>query len=100
MLCQKERNIIPGTPIAPIDDAAAKIYGILENRAEMRAQYGESRMARWEARHLFGGFVDDFLIRPSSRPLYRPRAPFYAVNRWRLPVLRPDYDTRRDNLIN
>ncbi len=63
------------------------------------ALYGEYRMDRWEARHLFGGFVDDFLTRPSSRLLYRPRAPFYAVNRWRLPVLRPNYDTRRDNLI-
>ncbi len=99
MMVHHPPGCIAHGPIATIDGAAAEKYAPLENRAEMAALYGESRVARWETRHLFGGSVDDFLTRPPSRPVYRPRAPFYADNRWRLPVLRPGYDTRRDNLI-
>ncbi len=85
--------------IATVDGVAAEKYAPLKNRTEMTALYGESRVARLEAHHLFGHSVDDFLTRSPSNPVYRPRAPFYADNRWRLPVLRPVYDTRRDNLV-
>ncbi len=99
MMVHHPPGCIAHGPIATIDGAAAEKYVALENRAEMAAQYGETRVTRWEARHLLDGSVDDFLTRSPSKPVYRPRAPFYADNRWRLPVLRPGYDTRRDNLI-
>ncbi|MBL0712646.1 MAG: SIS domain-containing protein, partial [Desulfosarcina sp.] len=86
-------------PIVTIDGNAAEKYVAIENRDLMIARYGEADVACWEAHCLDGGTVDDFLSRPPAMPLERPRAPFYAGNRWYLPVLRPDYDTHRDNLI-
>ncbi len=63
-------------PIATVDGAAAEKYVTLEDRADMATRYGESNVARWEAQHLFGDSIDDFLTRPPSGPLYRPRSPF------------------------
>ncbi|MCP4662643.1 MAG: hypothetical protein GY856_45185, partial [bacterium] len=85
-------------PIVTIDGAAADKYVAMEKRADMVARYGERDVARWEARRLSGG-IDEFMARPPMGALLRPRTPFYADNQWRLPVVRPDYDTRHDNLI-
>ena len=85
-------------PIVTIDGMVDK-YVALDNRIDMAARYGVTEVARWEAHYLDGVNIDDFLARPPAMPLLRPRAPFYAANRWYLPVLQPDYDTRRDNLI-
>ena len=85
-------------PIVTIDGMVDK-YVAMENRIDMAARYGVTEVARWEAHYLNGVNIDDFLARPPAMPLLRPRAPFYAANRWYLPVLQPDYDTRRDNLI-
>lgn len=85
-------------PIVTIDGRVDK-YVAIENRVDMVARYGRTEVARWEAHYLDGGTIDDYLDRPPAMPLLRPRAPFYADNRWYLPVLQPDYDTRRDNLI-
>ena len=86
-------------PIVTIDGNADEKYVAMENRDIMIARYGEPDLARWEAHYLDGGTVDDFLSRPPAMPPERPRVPFYADNRWYLPVLQPGYDTRRDNLI-
>ena len=85
-------------PIVTIDGLVDK-YVAMENRVDMAARYGMAEVARWEAHYLNGVTIDDFLARPPAMPLLRPRAPFYADNRWYLPVLQPDYDTRHDNLI-
>jgi hypothetical protein len=85
-------------PIVTIDGKVDK-YVVMEDRIDMVARYGRTEVARWEAHCLDGGTIDDFLARPPATPLLRPRAPFYADNRWHLPVLQTDYDTRRDNLI-
>jgi hypothetical protein len=65
----------------------------------MTARYGSEQVARWESAYLNGRTVDDFLSRARDVPLPRPRAPFYTNAQWYLPVLRPEYDTHRDNLI-
>ena len=85
-------------PIVTIDGTVDK-YVVMENRIDMVARYGKTEVVRWEAHCLDGGTIDNFLTRPPAKPLLRPRAPFYAANRWYLPVLQPSYDTRRDNLI-
>jgi glucosamine 6-phosphate synthetase-like amidotransferase/phosphosugar isomerase protein len=85
-------------PIVTIDGMVDK-YVAMDNRIDMAARYGVAEVARWEADYLDGVNIDDFLARPPAMPLLRPRAPFYADNRWYLPVVRPDYDTHRDNLI-
>jgi hypothetical protein len=86
-------------PIVTIDGNAEEKYVAMENRDLMIARYGAPKVARWEAHCLEGGTIDDFLSRPPTKPLERPRAPFYADNRWYLPVLQPGYDTHRDSLI-
>jgi glucosamine 6-phosphate synthetase-like amidotransferase/phosphosugar isomerase protein len=86
-------------PIVTIDGKADEKYVSLAARAEMLAHYGESDVARWERDYLEGDTIDAFLKRAPAGPLMRPRAPFYADNRWYLPELQPDYDPRHDNLI-
>lgn len=86
-------------PIVTIDGDAPQKYVALEKRDRMLMRYGEPDVARWEACCLAGGSVDDFLSRPSAASFERPRAPFYAGNRWYLPILQPGYDAHRDNLI-
>ncbi len=86
-------------PIVTIDGHADAKYVALEKRDRMIARHGAPAVDRWEALCLDGGNIDDFISRPPAAPLERPRAPFYAGDRWYLPVLRPGYDTRRDNLI-
>jgi hypothetical protein len=71
----------------------------METRAEMVLRYDEPVVARWETDFLKGDSIDTFLARPPGGPLLRPKAPFYSENRWYLPVLQPDYDARRDNLV-
>jgi hypothetical protein len=86
-------------PIVTIDGEVDQKYVALERREDMITRYGEPEVARWEAAFLEGDTVEAFLAHPPDGPLPRPRAPFYSVNRWYLPVLQPDYDARRDNLI-
>ena len=86
-------------PIVTIDGQVEVKYPAMDSRREMVARYGEARVALWENRYLGGEGIDEFLDRPGGQPLPRPRAPFYAGNRWHLPELVPGYDTRRDNLI-
>jgi hypothetical protein len=86
-------------PIVTVDGNAQAKYVALMNRTAMLAQYGDAAVIRWEERFLDGMNLDDFLSDPPLSPQGRPQAPFYADNRWFLPILRPDYDTRRDNLI-
>jgi glucosamine 6-phosphate synthetase-like amidotransferase/phosphosugar isomerase protein len=86
-------------PIVTIDGAVDQKYVAMETRAEMVLRYDESVVARWETDFLKGDSIDTFLARPPGGPLLRPKAPFYSENRWYLPVLQPDYDARRDNLI-
>jgi hypothetical protein len=86
-------------PIVTIDGHADAKYVALEKRDRMIARHGAPAVDRWEALCLDGGNIDDFLSRPPAAPLEQPRAPFFTGDRWYLPVLRPGYDTRRDNLI-
>lgn len=86
-------------PIVTIDGAVDQKYVAMENRADMVVRYGESKVAGWEKQNLEGNNIDTFLTGSPTIPQMRPRAPFYTGNRWYLPVLQPDYDTHRDNLI-
>ncbi len=86
-------------PIVTIDGVVDQKYVAMERREDMITRYGEPEVARWEVEFLAGDTVDSFLAHPPDGPLPRPRAPFYSVNRWYLPVLQPGYDARRDNLI-
>lgn len=86
-------------PIVTIDGVVDQKYVAMERREALAARYGEPAVARWEAEFLGGDSIDAFLARPPHGPVPRPRAPFYSADRWFLPVLQPDYDTRRDNLI-
>lgn len=86
-------------PIVTIDGNAQAKYVELMNRTAMLARYGDATVEQWEEQFLEGMHLDAFLGDPSTMPLGRPQAPFYADNRWFLPVLQPDYETRRDNLI-
>jgi glucosamine 6-phosphate synthetase-like amidotransferase/phosphosugar isomerase protein len=86
-------------PIVTIDGHADGKFVDLTMRDDMVARYGETVVARWEAAYLEGNSVDAFLTRPPAPPLLEPQVPFYAGHRWFLPVLKPDYDTRQDNLI-
>ena len=86
-------------PIVTIDGNADKKFVGLVQREAMLARYGEPAVARWEAQYLEGKSVDAFLAHPPAEPLQQPQVPFYAGHRWYLPVLQPNYDTRRDNLM-
>jgi hypothetical protein len=86
-------------PIVTIDGNADEKFVGLAQREDMLARYGEPALARWEARYLEGKSVDAFLAQPPAEPMLQPQVPFYAGHRWYLPVLQPDYDTRRDNLM-
>jgi len=86
-------------PIVTIDGQADEKFVGLTLRDAMVGRYGEAAVTRWETVYLEGKSVDAFLTRPPAAPLLKPQVPFYAGHRWYLPVLQPDYDTRRDNLI-
>jgi len=86
-------------PIVTIDGHADGKFVGLTVRDDMLGRYGEAAVARWEKVYLGGKAVDAFLTRPPAAPLPEPQVPFYAGHRWYLPVLQPDYDTHRDNLI-
>jgi len=86
-------------PIVTIDGAVDQKYVALESRTDMVARYGESEVAGWEKQCLHGNNIDTFLAGSPTIPQMRPRAPFYAGEQWYLPLLQPDYDTHRDNLI-
>lgn len=86
-------------PIVTIDGNADEKFVGLARREEMVARYGEAAVIRWEAQYLEGKSVDAFLAQPPAAPLLQPQVPFYADHRWYLPVLQPDYDTHRDNLM-
>jgi glucosamine 6-phosphate synthetase-like amidotransferase/phosphosugar isomerase protein len=86
-------------PIVTIDGNAASKYIPLLKRNAMVERYGASTVAQWETQFLDGRNLDAFLAQPPRAPLWRPQVPFYAGQRWYLPVLRPEYDTRHDNLV-
>lgn len=86
-------------PIVTIDGNAGEKYITLTRRAAMVDRFGEREVAKWESLFLSDMSVDRFLADLPDLSARRPKAPFFADNQWHLPVLLPDYDTRRDNLI-
>ncbi|NNG00220.1 MAG: hypothetical protein HKM93_12620 [Desulfobacteraceae bacterium] len=86
-------------PIVTVDSTAIDKYVALEKRDGLTARYGSAAVGRWEAHYLDGRSIDDFLARPPEKLPMRTQVPFYADNKWYLPELQPEYDTRRDNLI-
>jgi hypothetical protein len=86
-------------PIVTIDGDAEEKYISLTHRADMVACYGEGNVAKWEGVFLNSVSVDRFLAQVPDLSARRPKAPFFTDSHWHLPVLNPDYDTRKDNLI-
>lgn len=93
-------------PLATVDNQPNGKYVPLESRSRMVSAYGEKRVAGWERTLLRGADVDRFISSPFAGPEKNGAAggcpgpyPFFAHNRWYLPVLEPGYDTVQDNLI-
>jgi hypothetical protein len=86
-------------PLATVDsDIAGKFVRIL-NRKEMISIYGEEQVCSWEERFLQGVSIDSLKNQSVEGRLFRPGEPFFAEGYWYFPVLQPDYDFSRDNLI-
>jgi hypothetical protein len=92
-------------PLATVDNQAEGKFVPLESRHRMVSAFDEATVARWERDYLGGTDADRFLAKPAEGPFFDavkacPKPyPFFAHNRWYLPVLQPDYDTIQDNLI-
>ncbi len=85
-------------PLVTVDNRADRKFVRLESRQRMVAGYGEETVRSWEERFLGGLDTDSFLRAPQKQKKGIVSA-FYAEGAWYVPVLRPDYDEREDNLI-
>jgi hypothetical protein len=86
-------------PLVTVDPKVADKFVLLEERQRMIDRYGKERVIEWEKICLKGQKTTKFLKNPMRSKSSIRHAPFFAEEKWFLPVLRPGYDTRNDNLI-
>ena len=86
-------------PIVTVDPRVDKKFVRLTSAARMAGRFGSDVLAGWEKTYLNGKSVDTFLQNPSENQNTAWQRPFFAGDRWYLPVLKPEYNTRDDNLI-
>jgi len=86
-------------PLVTVDPEVEKKYICLESRSRMMDRFGENNIRVWEKKYLEGMDVDTFLTHPPEKTANIVNSPFYTQENWYLPLLLPDYDTARDNLI-
>lgn len=86
-------------PLATVDPNAEEKFVRVQARQEMASIYGEDLVSEWEGRFLKGRSFDSLLDKPAGTGSFKPVEPFFTEGYWYLPVLRPGYDTARDNLI-
>ncbi len=82
-----------------VDFRVDEKYVKLVPRKNMVADFGESRVQKWENRYLGGASVDEFLSKTFMPFSPDGVLPFLVDGQWFLPVLKPGYDADQDCLI-
>ncbi len=86
-------------PLVTVDPHVEQKFIQICPREVMVSIHGETSVEHWERRYLNGDSFDAFLKDPARHSRFQAESPFFGEGQWFLPELKPDYDTRHDNLI-
>ena len=85
--------------LVTVDSEADRKFVLLKNRSRMLQLYGDQQIDEWEKAFLRGENIDDFLKNPPKSLPDQYEKPFYDNGNWHLPILKPGYETKNDNLV-
>jgi hypothetical protein len=86
-------------PLVTVDSQVGGKFVSLRKRSRMCEEFGREKVELWERDFLRGRDVDSFLKSDPTQARDGLVGPFFAQGQWFLPVLHPDYDPGRDNLV-
>ena len=86
-------------PLVTVDSQVAGKFVPLRKRSRMCEEFGQEKVEIWERDFLRGSDVDSFLKSEPAQARGGLMGPFFAQGQWYLPVLHPDYDPGKDNLV-
>ncbi|MEA2061705.1 MAG: hypothetical protein U9P10_14620 [Thermodesulfobacteriota bacterium] len=85
--------------LVTVDNRVDTKFVALKDRNTMITLYGKSQVKEWETIYLRGENIESYLETLTNDLSSRVESPFFAEGQWYLPLLKPEYDAREDNLI-